>query len=450
MTNSSNEMSFRTVFLLGINSIIGSGIFLLPGNIYANLHNWSIAVILVAALASFAILLCFANLSSKFSGDGSSWIYTYNAYGRFAGFEVGFDTWVTAIIQLASEVAALLTTLKLLLPIMNDKIIYNIVAVSIVICLGIINLFGDHVLSIADNIASTTKIIMLISIIVCGAFFIHSHNFNNPVDFSQIGLTGTYHRINNSLSVIMAIFTGFAFIPVAASNMKNSEKTLPKVLVAVMITTSSLYLMIQSVTIGLLGKSIQSSPIPAASAFHVILGSYGYYFTLIGLIISTFGVALSLSFNAPVVASSLASEHQLLPSFIAKKNRFGASYIAILVSVVVASCLLLSGSYLFLVSCVVITSFIQYIPTILAVFKFRTRKNQPSTAFSLPGGMFIPSLALLASFYLMFSFSLQITLIGIGILVLGAILYLLDDHKGQKIHSKIPVNNSLSFIKSIK
>lgn len=39
------------------------------------------------------IALCYADLASRFTGSGAAWLYSYNAFGRFAGYELGVFTW---------------------------------------------------------------------------------------------------------------------------------------------------------------------------------------------------------------------------------------------------------------------------------------------------------------------------------------------------------------------
>ncbi len=59
----------------------------------------------------------------------------------------------------------------------------------------------------------------------------------------------------------------------------------------------------------------------------------------------------------------------MLPKWIGKKNKHDAAWVAILLSAIITM-ILITQSYLFLVSCIVLASFIQYVPSILAVIKF--------------------------------------------------------------------------------
>lgn len=73
----------------------------------------------LAGIAILSIALCFANLASKIPGDGGAWLYTYTAFGRFAGFEIGIFTWLLGIITMATEISAFVTSLRSLFPVLN-------------------------------------------------------------------------------------------------------------------------------------------------------------------------------------------------------------------------------------------------------------------------------------------------------------------------------------------
>jgi amino acid transporter len=56
--------------LLVINGVIGSGIFGLPSKTFKEVGVYSIAAFLVCAIAVFVIILCFAEVSSRFDKTG--------------------------------------------------------------------------------------------------------------------------------------------------------------------------------------------------------------------------------------------------------------------------------------------------------------------------------------------------------------------------------------------
>ena len=92
---SKGKMGFWTIVLFGINSIIGSGIFLLPNNAMSIIGPASLGVLLFDMLLVLAMTFCFAEASGLFKDNGGPYIYAKEAFGNFIGYEVGFLTWIT-------------------------------------------------------------------------------------------------------------------------------------------------------------------------------------------------------------------------------------------------------------------------------------------------------------------------------------------------------------------
>ena len=84
-----SKFGFWSIVLLGINAVIGSGIFLLPGKAMALIGPGSVFVYLFMTLVVLTIALCFAECAGKFSRNGAAYVYAREAFGEFVGFEVG-------------------------------------------------------------------------------------------------------------------------------------------------------------------------------------------------------------------------------------------------------------------------------------------------------------------------------------------------------------------------
>ncbi len=189
-----------------------------------------------------------------------------------------------------------------------------------------------------------------------------------------------------------------------------------------MISVTILYSLMMLVAIGILGTSMVKYSTPIANAFNTGVGKWGYILVIVGMLISIFGVAFTASFNTPSLIASLASEHAMLPKWIGKKNSHDAPWVAIIFTAVI-SLLLVTQSYLFLVSCIVLASFIQYVPSILAVIKFKHTNEFPNHGFKLPGKYIIPALALLISCYMVTNFTIKTITVGVVVAVLAAVSY---------------------------
>lgn len=418
------KISPFSAFLLGVDGMVGSAIFLLPGSLYSKAGNSLIGILLVSGVSALLLALCYAALSSETKQNGAAWLYAYKEFGRFVGFEVGFFTWFQGVITITTEIAAFLTSLKLFIPQLSDKLVYDIAGIAIVLVIAIIGLMGDRVSSIADNIATFLKIGVLLIFVLAGIWFIHRINFVSNAHYS-------FHSVNNAFSNAFYMFTGFAFLPVAAAQMRNPRKNLPRELLAVIISVTLLYIATVVVAIGTVGPSIAHSSLPLAIAFAKHFGNLGKIIITVGTVGSVLGVAISLSYSTPYVASSLANEHQLLPQFFGKKSKSGAPYVAIIITAGLCALLILSGGYLFLVPCTIIISLVQYFSTSLVMFvkQWRRQRHQeqlPQGAFNLRGGILVPVLSLLVCVYILVNLKLKVILFGVIALICGVALYFID------------------------
>lgn len=417
------KLSFISIYFLGINGVIGSGAFLLPQVIYKDMDLASVLVLLCAAITVSMVALCYADLSSRFTGSGAAWLYSYNAFGRFTGYELGIFTWFLGCCTLSAEVVALLTTLRSFLPLFNTHWVYYVSVFGLILLFSIINFFGRTLVKLVDNLSSAAKMITILAFIVIGVFCIHFANFSPVIPHAATtGAMPLAKHFGAAFSVVFYMFTGFSFIPIAAKQMTDPEKNIPRVLIAVMVSVTIMYSLMMLVAIGILGTRMSKYSTPIANAFGTGVGKWGYILVIVGMLISIFGVAFAASFNTPSLISSLANEHAMLPKWVGKKNRHDAPWVAIILTAVV-SMLLVTQSYLFLVSCIVLASFVQYVPSILAVIKFKHTNEFPNHGFKLPGKYIIPVLALLISCYMVTNFTIKTITVGVVVAVLAAVSY---------------------------
>ena len=422
------KLSFISIYFLGINAVIGSGTFLLPSTIYHYMNLSAIGVLLCTAITVSMIALCYADLSSRFKGSGAAWLYSYNAFGRFAGYELGIFTWFLGCTTLSAEVVALLTVLKSFLPIFKNSLVYAAGVVVLILLFSIINFFGRSLVKLVNNVSAAAKILTLLAFIIIGVFFIKKAHFTPIIPKAALkGPLPFLKHFGAAFTPIFYLFTGFSFIPIAAKQMNHPEKNIPRVLIAVMGSVTVLDCLMLIVAIGLSGTKLSGYSNPLASALKTGVGEWGFALMIVGMLISIFGVAFSASFNTPSLIASLATEHGMLPRWIGKKNKHDAPWVGIIFTAIL-SLALCTQSYLFLVACTVLASFVQYVPSILAVIKFKHSNEYPTHGFSLPGKYTIPIIALIISCYMITNFTAVTLLLGGAVAVIAAGCYFFIDH----------------------
>ncbi len=427
------KMGLFAIILLGINGIIGSGAFLLPQQIYKDAgFVLGLATLLAAGVATLFIVFAYADLAGRVPGNGGAWLYSYEAFGRFTGFQVGLFVWFAGLATIATETSALIRIFKHSVPFLEHKSEWVLTSIGmvVIILLGVVNWFGGKLVQIVDNISSGVKIATAVFFVVLGAFAMKAANMKPYFPAGDTTIAKDLSALGSAYSVAFYLFAGFSFLTIAGSKMQNPGKNLPKALLIVITAVTATYLAIMFVTVGVLGEKTGESTTPVATAMQSAVGEWAYYLVIAGTAVAVFGVAFACSFEVPVLASSLATEHQLLPAFIGKKNKHGAPSAAILITSGLAALMLTTGSYVFLAKAVVAASAIQYVPTILAVIKLRNRPSAKG-AFALKGvgRWIVVILALAATSYLFFSFNKLTLIISLVVFVLGVLLYIYDEKR---------------------
>ena len=80
-----------------INSMIGAGIFVLPAKAFSLIGTYSLIAFVICAFVVVLIILCFAEVSSRFTETGGPYRYAREAFGPAVGFQVGWMNWIARI-----------------------------------------------------------------------------------------------------------------------------------------------------------------------------------------------------------------------------------------------------------------------------------------------------------------------------------------------------------------
>ena len=155
-----------------INCIIGAGIFGLPSKVYAAIGGYSIAAFLVCALIIGLIVLCYAEVASRFSSTGGPYLYALEAFGPATAFGVGWLSFVVRVTTMAANTNLLVTYLGFLWPGATGPINRIIVIAVVTLALLLVNFVGVRQSTLTTNIFTVGKLLPLVGFAVVGIFFI--------------------------------------------------------------------------------------------------------------------------------------------------------------------------------------------------------------------------------------------------------------------------------------
>lgn len=404
---------------IAINTIIGAGIFGLPAKVTALIGSWSLLAFVVCALIIGLVVLCFAEVSSRFQSTGGMYLYAKEGFGSIVGFEVGWLYWIVRVTTFAANCNLLMAYLGFFYPDAKDGAPRIILICLIVGLFTVVNFVGVKTSVLLTNFFTVGKIVPLIIFAAVGLFFITPANFNFSV-------TPDYTAFSSATLLLIYAFVGFEATVIPAGESKNPKKDMPFALILALGIVAVLFILIQIVAIGTLPELAKSEK-PLADSASVFMGTFGAAFITVGAVISILG-NLNGGFLATTRIPFAMSEQNELPQIIGKTHeKFKTPYISILITAIVILIWTLLTSFLSAVAIATITRLIVYATTCAALPVFRKRDNIAKAEFTAPFGIGIAVLSLILIGWLL----IQVDYFkeGLPILiafVIGLILYFIN------------------------
>lgn len=422
-TDKKDKFGLWSIVLLGINSIIGTGIFLLPNRAYALMGPSSLLILLFDAFLAGCLALCFAEVAGFFSRNGGPYLYAKAAFGDFVGYEVGVLKLVVTIIAWAAMAVGFATALGAAFPFFAGDTMKNLIAAVLIGGLTIMNIAGIKISKILNNLMTISKLVPLCVFIAVGLFFVNGSNFTPFVPTHMAD--GAF--ANAAITMFFA-YTGFEAIAVAAEDFKDPKKDLPRGIILTMIIVTIIYMLVVGISIGILGPDLAVDKAPIQTAFGRAVGPVGAYFILLGTLFSMGGINLAESFIAPRACTSLA-EDGMLPAFLNRRTSWGTPWASSVVVAILSILLAWSGSFTTLAAISAVSRFTQYLPTVLSVIVFRRKWKDRERTYKIPGGIFVPVVAFLTSLWMLSNAKPMQLVWGLGGILVIAPYYLVYKKK---------------------
>ena len=403
---------------IGINGVIGAGIFILPATVAQLLGTAGPLAYLFSGLVVSLIALCFAEIGSYFSIAGGPYLYAREAFGPFIGFQVGWITWLVRATSTGAVSNAFTTYLGYLWPAAAHGLTQAIILTAVLLFLMLANLLGVRYGAWLVNFFTVGKLLPLGIFIGAGIFSIQTRNLL-PLNWPAT------QRFGEAALLLIFAYGGFEILTIPAEEVDNPRHNVPRAILATMALVTLVYVSIQLVASGTFPGLAQSKT-PLASACAHFLGPLGGTLITLGALISTTGTNSGLMLVGPRLTYALAQHRQLPAVFGQVHTHFHTPYFSILFYGIVALGLTLSGSFVQLAALSAIARLVQYIATCLALLQLRKKMRPDEARFHVPFGNGIPFLCIILSLWLLFQSTLNQVVMSLGALTLGCFLYFLN------------------------
>ncbi len=376
-----------------INSVIGAGIFVLPARAFDLIGSYSLIAFFICAFVVVLIILCFAEVSSRFTETGGPYLYARTAFGPAIGFQVGWMNWLARISAYATNCNLLVVYLSFFWPAAGSGAPRAAVITSLTLILTLINYLGVRDAAITSNFFTIAKLLPLILFIATGLFFLTPANF-------ALGDAPLYGSFSTAVLLLVYAFTGFENATVPTGEIVNPRRNLPlAILIAIGIVTV-IYILIQAVSIGTL-PDLGNTERPLADSARMFLGPVGASIIAAGAITSIVGNLNVNLLTSPRIPFAMSTRGELPSVLSAVHSRFRTPHVAIIVTATVVLALTLSSSLIYALTVSTIARLLAYAATCVALPILRRKSNSPPALFTVPGGTVISVVAVVLCVWLL-------------------------------------------------
>lgn len=402
---------------LAVNSVVGSAVYLLPAAVAALLGAASLWAVPLAGALVALLVLCFAEAGSRFDGPGGAYLYTREAFGDFAGFEVGWLTWLARVGSAAALAAGFAQALGFLWPGADVGWVRVAVIAGPLVFYAWINVVGVEAGARTSVALVVAKVLPLLLLVGVGVF---------AVSWDRVLAAGAPRpgALGDGALLLLYAYAGFEVTPAAAGEYENPERDVPFALLTMIGSVTLLYLLVQLVTLGVV-PDLAGSTTPLADAARRLLGEGAGVALTVGAAVSIQGTVSGTMLLGPRFLFALALDGYGPRALTRVHPEHHTPWVVIVVQAAAAIALAVSGTFVQLALLSMIARLGTYVGTAAAVPVLRRRMPDTPGTLRLPGGPVIPLAALLLCGAFLAATSRGHLVAGAAALALGIPIYAL-------------------------
>ncbi len=447
------ELGLLDTTFLVIGSVVGSGIFLTPGLIAAELPSSSL--LLFVWVLGGAITLCgalsFGELGAMYPEAGGQYVYLREAYGPASAFLFGWGFFgfimcgglaalAVAFAEFLGSFIPLLSTGRIVLEGVLLGIPFTLssgqfVAAAAILLLTWLHSRGLKTGVFVQNALTFFRIAAVLALVILGIFAGRKAGMSNFRDFfpGVAGLGTLLRPIGLALIAVFWTYDGWYSVNCTAGEIRNPGKNIPRGLLLGTAAVMALYLLTNLVYLMALPiKEIAGVVMIGETAAAALFGSRASAFFSLVVMVSVFGCLNATVLYGPRVYYAMAEDGSFFRGMGRLHPRFRVPTRALWGQAAWAAVLCLTGTYQSLYEFLVFALLVFFAATGAAVFVLRRRQPDRARPYRTWGYPFVPGLFVLSSTAIFLNVVLAEpvkSLIGAALLGAGFPAYLFWRHR---------------------
>lgn len=362
------NLTLRDLTSMGIAAIIGAGIFSTIGNASAAGGPAVSLLFIFTAIACVFSAMCYAEFASTIPISGSAYTYAYASFGELIAWIIGWDLLmeyaignIAVAISWSDYFTGLLAGIGINVPAfltmdflsasrgydavtellnnggqVNDaspaqivayqawntapgigsfKFVADLPALIITVIITTLVYVGIKESKTASNILVLLKVIVILMVIVVGAFYVNPENWS---PFAPNGISG----ILKGVSAVFFAYIGFDAISTTAEECKNPQRDLPKAMLYTLLICTVLYVFITLVLTGMVKYTELAVGDPLAYVFDKLDLNIMAGIISVSAVIALSSVLLVFQLGQPRIWMSMSRDGLLPKAFARIHPRF--------------------------------------------------------------------------------------------------------------------------------
>jgi len=408
---------------IAVGCAVGSGIFMMP-TLLAPYGLIGFGGWLIAGAGSVLVALTMSRLVRRIPKTGGPYVYANEGLGHFAGFIIAWTYWIACITAIAGISIAFVSYLGFFIPAISNSALLSLLASLVLVWLIVtLNIFSIESSAKFQVVSTLLKLLPLFFMMFLGLVGFDSNNLPeiNPTNANPFILLATV------TTLVMWSFVGIETATVPAENFINPEKTIPKVLIAAVLSVLTIYILVSIAIAAIVpAEELMNSSAPFALAATKILGFSGGVIIAFGALISTLGSLNANTLTAGNITFAAARDKLLPSKFLTLSDAGTPIFSFILAGSFVSFLLMLNytkgliDAFIFFAMLSTLSTLIAYLFCAMAELKFLKNDDsskQRNTAIFLTFGTF------LYAFFAIWGAGMEIVFYSFMLILVGMPMY---------------------------
>jgi basic amino acid/polyamine antiporter, APA family len=370
-------------------------VFGLPSVIGGQLGAASPWAWVAAALGMALVVAAFAEVASRFTRAGGTYLYARVAFGRFAGIEMAWLTYLVRLTAAATNANLFIIYLAEFWPRATEPVESRVLLALVLLPLAAANYRGVRGGVTTSSAFAVAKLVPLAVFVVAGLFMMGTGGGMRASPPAVATDAGTWLQ---AILLLVFAYGGFESALLPLGEAKDPRRDAPVALFTALGLCALLYTLVQIVVIAALADPA-ASPRPLAEAAQVFLGPFGAWLMAAGALVSVYGYLAAAMLNVPRLTYAMAAEGDLPPKLGAVHPKFRTPHVSVVLFAAMVWAFAAAGSFLQNLTLSAVSRLLTYGAVSVALVVLRRRETSQqdgmqSAWFQVPAGHVVAALGL--------------------------------------------------------